>query len=369
MPRERTFWMVLASLVVAGLAAGFFGQRAGTHPLALDSKAPAPRPQTVRERVWRDARFEPVDSIAAWDGGYLHLPTVLRVDGRGNLYILDSGQSAVIKLSPERRQLARYEDSSVVNPTDVAVGKDEQVWMCDSNSGGVAVFSAGGQIERRIRLDPAAGRLIPDPAGGFVATSVAGGEGLFRRYSAKGDPQGEFGALFQKDFHTWIAADGWFVPAGSGVLIYPFRNSGLLVSYSMDGRLRFFRQTIVPVPLPRIKVDAAGRQSLAAETPVSTVSGSVVGDNLYLLSATGDGKVLDVYGTVDGGYRYSMQPPEKDARYVVLTEDRLYSASKRGVTIWARVSATAHPSSVGTSRPSATLSSPSRRSGNTRSAP
>jgi hypothetical protein len=336
LPRERTFWMVLASLVVAGLAAGFFGQRAGTHPLALNPEAPQPRPQTVRERIWRDARFKLLESYEAWQAGFLEMPTLLRVDDRDNLYILDSARSVVIKLSPEDRLAVRYQDSSVVNPTDVAVGKDEQVWICDSNSGGVALFAADGRIERRIRLDPAAGRLIPDSRGGFVVTSTAGGEGLFRRYSDKGEPQGSFGALFQKEFQTWIAADGWFVPAGPGILIYPFRNAGSLISYSMDGRLRFFRQTIQPVPPPQIKVDAAGRQSVPAETPVSTVSGSVVGDNLYLMSPSGNGKVLDVYGTVDGGYRYSMKPPEPDARYVVLTKDRLYSASKRGVTIWKR---------------------------------
>lgn len=332
MPRERTFWMVLASLVVVGLAAGIFGQRAGTHPLTLDSEAPQPRPQAARERVWRAARFEPAGSYPA--GPALQIPTLLRVDGRGNLYILDSGRSAVVKLSPEGRRLAEYQDPSAVNPTDVAVGSEEEVWICDLDRGGIAVFSAGGKVERRLHLDPAAGRLIPDPEGGFVATSLAGGEGLFRRYSDQGDLEGSFGTLFQKDFQTWIAADGWFVPAGPSALIYPFRNAGLLISYSMDGRLRFFRNTINPVPLPRIKVDAAGRQSVPAETPVSTVSGSVVGDSLYLLAPTGDGKVLDVYGAADGTYRYSIKPPEPDARYVVLTEDRLYSASKRGVTIW-----------------------------------
>ena len=336
MPRERTFWMVLASLVVVGLAAGIFGQRAGTHPLTLNPEAPAPRPQTVRERVWRAVRFEPVASFSSGPGAYLEMPTLLRVDNGGNLYILDSGRSTVVKLSPEGRQLAKYQDSSVTNPTDVAVGKGDEVWMCDPDSGGVAVFSAGGQIDRRIRLDPAVGRLALDPEGGFVATSLAGGEGLFRRYSRKGDRKDSFGSLFQDEFQTSVAADGWFVPAGPGVLIYPFRNAGLLVSYSMDGRLRFFRQTIAPLPLPRVKVDAAGRQSVPTEIPVSTVSGSVAGDSLYLLTPTGAGKVLDVYGTVDGSYRYSMKPPEPDARYVVLTEDRLYSASKRGVTIWKR---------------------------------
>lgn len=335
MPRERTFWMVLASLVVVGLAAGIFGQRAGTYPLTLNPDAPQPRPQEARARTWRPARFEPVATVSAKAGGLLEMPTLLRIDDRGGLYVLDSGRSAVVKLSPEGRLLATYQDPSVINPTDVAVGNG-RVWVCDPDHNAVAVFSAGGNLDRKIKLDPAVGRLALDPEGGFVATSLAGGEGLFRRYSRRGEPKGSFGRLFEEDFQTSVAADGWIVPAGPGILIYPFRNAGLLISYSVDGRLRFFRQTIIPMPLPKVRVDAAGRQSPLAETPVSTISGSVAGDRLYLLSPMGDGKVLDVYGAADGGYRYSMKPPEPDARYVVLTEDRLYSASQRGVTIWKR---------------------------------
>lgn len=336
MPRERTFWMVLASLIVVGLAAGIFGQRAGTYPLTLAAGAPPPRPQEARERVWRTARFEPVATVPAGPTGLVEMPTLLRIDRRGGLYVLDSARSAVVKLSPEGRLLATYRDASVGNPTDVAVGEGGEVWVCDPDHGSVAVFSAGGRLDRRIKLDPAVGRLALDPEGGFVATSLGGGEGLFRRYSRDGDPKGSFGALFQEELQTSVAADGWIVPASPGALIYPFRNAGLLVSYSIDGRLRFFRQTIDPVPLPKVRVDAAGRQSVVAETPVSTISGSVAGGGLYLLSMTDAGRVLDVYGAADGSYRYSMKPPEPDARYVVLTEDLLYSASRRGVTVWKR---------------------------------
>ena len=35
MPRERTFWMVLASLVLVGIVAGSFTRRTGTYPLTL----------------------------------------------------------------------------------------------------------------------------------------------------------------------------------------------------------------------------------------------------------------------------------------------------------------------------------------------
>lgn len=332
MPRERTFWMVLASLVLVGLAAGFFGQRAGTYPLALAPGSPQPQPQESRERVWREARFEPVATVPL--GADLELPTLLRVGPGGSVYVLDSGRSRVLHLSSEGRILTVYGDPSLGNPTDVAVGENGEVWVCDPDKSGIAVFSADGRLARRIDLDPRVGRLALEPGGGFVATSFEGGDGLFRRYSAEGEPEGAFGALFQEEFHTSLAADGWIVPAGSkdsAAWIYPFRNAGLLVSYTMDGRLRYFRQTVDPVPLPSVRVDAGGRQNVAENTPVVSISGSVVGSELYVLNAS---KELDVYDAGTGRYRYSLKPPEGDTRYVVLSGDLLYSAGRRGVTIW-----------------------------------
>ena len=58
-----------------------------------------------------------------------------------------------------------------------------------------------------------------------------------------------------------------------------------------------------------------------------------------MLSAGGKDRVVDVYDVETGSYRWSLRPPEPDARYVVLTADRLFSASRRGVTIWRRAEA------------------------------
>jgi len=339
MPRERTFWMVLASLVLVGLLGGLFGRRVGTYPLTLAQDSPRPRSQEVRERVWRAARFEPVANVPAGAGAAVEMPTLLRVNGRGDVYVLDSGRSEVRRLSPGGRLQTVYRDPSLGNPTDVAVAAGGEVWVCDPDHRQVAVFSAVGRLVRRIALDPAVARLVVDPTGGFVATGLTGGKGLFRRYSADGEPEGSFGTLFQEELQTWVVTDGWFVSGEPGALIYPFRNAGLLISYTMDGRLRFFRQTIAPLPLPKVRMDAAGRQSLMPDTPLSSISGSIVGDDLYVLSAAGTGgrRVLDVYDARTGSYRYSLQSPEGDARYVVLAKDFLYSASRQGVTVWRRV--------------------------------
>lgn len=323
MPRERTFWMVLASLVLVGVVAGSFTRRTAIYPLTLAPGAPSPRPQQARERIWKDVELERVAAVP------VALPTLLRPGPEEDVYVLDSGRSQVLRLSSDGRVLATYGDPSLGNPTDVAVGKDGDVWVCDLDHDAVAVFSSSGRLVRRIELDPPVGRLALSPGGGFVATSIAGGPGLFRRYFLNGEPTGAFGALFPEELQTSIAADGWIVPATDG-FFYPFRNAGLLASYGWDGRLRFFRQTIDPVPLPSVRIDAAGRQSVP-DAAVASISGSVVGDDLFVLTG---GKVLDVYGAETGSYRYSLHPPEREARYVVLAGDRLYSASGRTVTVW-----------------------------------
>ncbi len=328
MPRERTFWMVLASLVVVGVLAGSLSRRAGTYPLTLVPGSPQPRPQEVQERVWKEAGFERIAEIPV--GENLDLPTLLRVGPGGDVYVLDSGLSRVLRVSPEGRTLTTYGDPSIANPTDVAVGPDGQVWICDLDRTQITVFSAAGRLLRKIKPDPPVARLTPGSGDGFAATGSTGGEGLFRRYSEEGKLESSFGNLFPEDLQTSMAADGWIIPAGDRFL-YPFRNAGLLISYTWDGRLRFFRQTIEPVPLPKVRVDSAGRQSVG-DAPVAAISGSVVGDDLYILG--GSRRVLDVYDVGTGSYRYSMRPPEDGARYVVLTEDRLYSASRRGVTVW-----------------------------------
>lgn len=323
MPRERTFWMVLASLVLAGVVAGSFSRRASIQPLTLAPGAPRPRAQEAGERVWKEGGFEQVAQVP------VAMATLLRPGPGGDVYVLDSARSRVLRLSPDGRVVATFGDPSLGNPTDFAVGANGEIWVCDLDHRAIAVFSPA--LVRRIELDPPVGRLALSPGGGFVATSIAGGDGLFRRYFLNGEPVGAFGALFPEHFQTSIAADGWIVPAQEGIF-YAFRNAGLLVSYAWDGRLRFFRQTIDPVALPKVKIDTAGRQSVP-DAAVVSISSSVVGEEWFVLNGE---RALDVYDAETGSYRYSLRPPEEDARYVVLAADRLYSASKRGVTIWKR---------------------------------
>ena len=332
MPRERAFWMVLGSLVLVGIVMGLLGRRAADRPLALVKGSPSPVAQESRTRTWRDARFALLYRIAAGEGEDLRQPTLLRADSSGNLYVLDSAVPSVMKISAEGQVLARYAHASMGNPTDFAIGPRGEVWVCDPDRRVLAIFASDGTFLRTITPQPSAARLALG-SGGFVATGITGGPGLFRKYSMTGALQSSFGDLFAAPLQSSLAADGWIVSDGE-FLVYPFRNTGLLVSYTMDGKLRFFRETINRVPLPMVRVDAAGRASVDRNAPVASINGCMVGDELYILTESAPGRALDVYDAEQGNYAYSLRLPEADLRYFVLVADRLYGASRRGVKAW-----------------------------------
>jgi hypothetical protein len=339
MPRDRAFWWVLGSLVLAGAMIGFLGSRPHSASLVLASGVPAPRSQESRARSFRTEAFQPLVSIPAGESLPLKSPTVLKVDAEGSLYVLDSGDRRIKKYSGDGEPRVAFGAEDLQNPSDVAVTPGGAVWVVDPNPRKVLVFDSQGAVTRRVPFDRLVWRLVLDSRGGFVATLPAGTTTLFQRYSSEGVPGPSFGTLFTSELQSALTMDGWMVDAGSGAFIYVFVHEGLLASYSPDGRLRYLRATIEAPSLPQVRIDAAGGQTIDPEAPKSSISGSLSGRDLYVLALTPDKRrVLDVYDAESGSYRYSLEPPDRDTRYVVVTPQRLYSASRSRVTVWRRES-------------------------------
>ena len=333
--RGRTFWWVLVSVVAVGAALGFLGSRPHTIRLAYAAGVPRPYSQQAGSRSFQKATFTRLASVLAGEGRALQAPTVLRIDGEGNLYVVDSRDHRVKKFSSAGEPLMVFGAEDLQNPSDVALAPGGEVWVVDPNPRKILVFSAGGTVARRISFDRLVWRLVLDNRGGFVATLPSGASTLFQRYSRTGGAEHQFGTLFPPDLQNALTLDGWMVGSGGGGFIYVFAHEGLLASYSPEGALRYLRATIEAPPLPQIKVDAAGGQTFGPEAPRVTISGSLSGPDLYVL-ATGPGqrRVLDVYDAASGSYRYSLEPPDPESRYVTISPGRLYSASRSQVTIW-----------------------------------
>lgn len=336
MPRERTFWLLLVSLILAGFIASWFSNRVRTEQLTLAPEAPPLEPQKVTARVWREARFEQLFAIPTGQGTSLERPSFLRVDPQGNLFVLDSADRQIEKISAAGELLGTYGPADFQNPSDFAVAENGEVWVCDPNSKQITIFSPGGQVARVIRLDVIPVRIALDTRGGFLAMLHVGGSGLFRRYSAEGRPLESFGTFFPAALQNSLTADGWLLGIDSGAFAFPFRHAGLLASYTLDGRLRFFRATIDPVLLPEIAIDSNGGQRTDRKRRLSALSAGALGGEIYLLATEGRGRtrLLDIYSAEDGSYQYSLTPPDQGIHSLALAPGRLYGARQHDLAIW-----------------------------------
>jgi hypothetical protein len=125
------------------------------------------------------------------------------------------------------------------------------------------------------------------------------------------------------------------------VLFGPVRG-GDLARWSPSGELRYYRRTVDPIPFPDIEYFGDGASTVKKDERqrLSTVSASVQGDDLYVLTGAKlrghTYGVIDVYALRDGGYRYTFVSPQRGPRGIHVTPRWVYVVSDTTVTRWPR---------------------------------
>src|SRR5215472_8859672 len=79
----------------------------------------------------------------------LHVPSGIAVDARGNVYVVDTGNSRVLKLSPGGAVMASFGklgtgDDGLRRPRGIGVGADGTLFIADTANHRVQRFSATG---------------------------------------------------------------------------------------------------------------------------------------------------------------------------------------------------------------------------------
>jgi hypothetical protein len=341
MLRERTFFLVLATLIVAGVAVGYWGEsRREVQP----SWRASPRAQANPARIWQERSFVKATTLSPATGVALVRPVSLKEDRVGGLLVLDWSAARVRRFSPTGQPGVSYglqPGAAAGNPDDFDVDAEGNVWICYQNAGTVAELAPAGKLLKIWHLASRPHRVIAQAAGGLVIFAAESGRTLFHRYSPQGELTAGFGRLLAGGSQDLLALDGDVARDGAGGFVYAAAHAGLLAAYGPRGETRFQVATIDPVELPRI-VQVAGKPSrLAPGARLSALTVSVSGDEIYVLadvparppSKAGRSRALDVYSHRDGRYLYSFHAPEP-APFALVAGDRLYTIRDDVVTRW-----------------------------------
>jgi hypothetical protein len=339
MLRDKTFFLVLATLIVAGIAAGPFHHQDREVQPALRGDGPQARSQSGPTRVWRERSFVRTLSLSPGAGAPLSRPLSLKEDRSGDLLVLDWSAGGVRRFSPTGKPGTFYRlpaGTPAANPDDFDADTGGNLWICYQDTGSMAELDAAGKPLQSWRLASRPHRVLAPGQGRLVVLAGATGPDLFDRYSAQGELLGGFGRLLAGDVQDPLALDGDVARDGDG-FIYAATHAGLLAAYTFDGGLRFLARTIDPIELPKILVSPSGERRVAPGSPLAAIAVSVSGGMIYVLvdapAPGGPSRALDVYADRDGRYLYSFHAPEQ-ASFALVAGDRLYTIHGDEVTRW-----------------------------------
>jgi hypothetical protein len=341
MPRERTFFLVLATLVVAGVAVGHFDfDRGEVQPVLRSS----PRPQPGKARTWQRRSFVKTLVLAPNAAARLVRPLSLKEDRSGDLLILDWSAASVRRFSPDGQPRASYglpPRAAGGNPDDFDLDAAGNVWVCYHDTGAVVELEPGGRLLKTWHLATSPHRVISAGSvedGGLVIFAGNSGRYLFHRYSPQGELVGGFGQLLAGDSQDLLTLDGDVARDGAGGFVYAAAHTGLLASYTVNGELRFLVRTIDPIELPKV-VQVSGRPDrISPGSRLAALTVSVSGELIYVLADLpvfqgGPGRALDVYSNRDGRYLYSVRAPEQTP-FASVAGDHVYTIHDDVVTRW-----------------------------------
>jgi hypothetical protein len=336
----RSLLLGLLTLGALCIASELLSPAVGLQPVLLDSARPAR--QKALERSWRDPEWQKAVTVEFAPSG-LGTASFLRLDRDGNLLFFDDRSQAIYRLL-RSGQLERKVaiPSSILKKvsaaiSDVAFGDDGTVWVCGA-SGVVAGFRGPDEIRNAWAVSPNAHKIesIGDQV---VVMHAPGARELFAIHRATGELIASFGTLLEHQDQTGVALTGWMtVGSDRQSIVFAPRYGGLLGSYGLDGKTRFFTETIDRPELPKLgKRTEKNRRSHAKSTDISSVS--VRDEWVYVLAhltrPEGVLTVVDRYSEHDGSYHDSFTLPER-YNAIKVAGDALYVRGKESVVVWRR---------------------------------
>lgn len=351
MLQKRIYLIIFALLLLAGMVIGLFNsnnERATEiiSPPSMAQHSPSPIPQSSEHRILKQTSVQKIFTIGSHGTYELYQPTEVELDSSGYIYIFDWGDLSVIKFSPEGKLIRKFGKGKgkgpgeFENPTDFAIGKHGEVWVCDPVSGLITVFDSTGSVKQTFRPQSLPYRIAPLSTGGCIIMPATPTEHAFETYHAGGSLQASFGSLLPDQGQYSILIDGRAANAGDA-MYFAFSRSGLLLSYLMNGQVSFFVETIDRIPLPKIQVlskgGVSGIKRVDPNAPWTALSINVADSKIYVLSWAGSvgqkGMVIDAYNRANGAYVESFLIPEK-CSYSYFNEKFLYTIEDTTVTKW-----------------------------------
>ena len=332
--------VLMCAVIAAKLIESGRVQQAAPHE---DSLFPLARPSNARARVWKG---EPkrIRSIPSSSSPFqLFRPRTIKLDARGDIYVVDSGDKLVKKFSREGELLLSIGKGQgsgpgeFLHPIDYDIDPQGNIWVCDARTNLVSVFRADGALARTIRVNALPYRITVSAPDLFVL--MLDRDELFGAFDSTGRLLYTFGRFLREQAKFSMVLDGWIAGMSGATFVYAPLYRGMIVRLGYSGNIEMIRETIYSYPWPKMHITPEGGTYVSNEAPYSSISLSCVDDTVFVLSRAGpqskEESTLDAYDGGNGDYLFSTRLPQR-VREAVVTRDCIFSLADTSITIWQR---------------------------------
>lgn len=307
-------------------------------------------PQKIKKPIFKPLPFEKEYSLGIEEG--LIRPLFVRVDNLENIYVYDFGEKFIKKYTSEGKFIQKFGKGigqgpgEFINVADFAVKNNGEVWVCDTTFSFITVFDIYGNPIKTYRLKSPALRIGLLSTEEYIIIPTTHQNYLtFLRYDCDGELKSSFSlpSPWTEEFPelAFLKMDGWLAIDNNDNIYFAFSRSGLLASFSPQGKLRYLVETIDRTPPPKM-IKFKGGAHIDPKSPWAALSLSIVGSEIYILNHASSkgrkGMVFDVYSTLDGQYIYSFEIPQKCMYACVTISAVITVAEQESVTRWKKIS-------------------------------
>lgn len=282
--------------------------------------------QKVNSRKWVKINLSLDFSLGGIIDTTFELPTYVRTDNKGNIYVLDMRAKCVKKFTPLGKFQKKYGrqgngPGEFQSPSSMDISPDGKIIVMDPNQNRCTVFDGDKVYQILSHLQPLKTCFNNEYEFSTLQVLDPMGYAPIRRYNFKGEKIKDYqNILVTQEFgDIFIGA----LPFINGKL-YRSKNDNLFfvpiymnhfVKFSQNGSIQFSRNTIEDIKLPTFKRDRF--ESINFRFPKENISAfysSLSESNLYIVSiketkqiADSIEYVIDCYSESNGDYQYSFK--------------------------------------------------------------
>lgn len=290
--------------------------------LLLGARGAPAAGSAAAERRFLPAEWEQVGGVAPTDGPELLNPLLIASRGR-MLYVVDYGDKAVKAFDWGGRlawAVGRHGrgPGEFMNPTDVQVDAEGNVWVNDPPNNRVTVLRPDGGVAAMFAPEKPAHRLLPLHDGTFLGIGSAGEGLLGYRYAPGGKVAGTLGLPASLRGVGMLARDGRVAVAPTGrAVVITFLYGDRLILWNSAARRLTALPGVEPVAFPGLlhwrTPEGARVTRLALDATRATLSVTADDRFAYLLfggRTAQAGRIVDRYELATGRYAGSYLLPQ-----------------------------------------------------------